>query len=68
MNEASDEEDTLPQAMRSYTEAQAHLEAARWMAYEAIREAAAAGMSMREIAKRVDMSHQRVAQILKEAD
>jgi hypothetical protein len=54
----------LREAMRSYWEARGRLETARELAYEAIREAAAAGMSLRAIAEQTDLSYQRIAQIV----
>jgi transposase-like protein len=51
--------------MRPYRRAQEALEASREDAYAAIRDAAASGMSLRAIAETTNMSHQRVAQIVK---
>jgi hypothetical protein len=54
----------LEQAMSEYWRAQGEMEAARERAYEAIRAASTAGMSLRAIGELTDLSHQRVAQIL----
>ena len=55
----------LTKGMRPYWVAQDQLTAARASAYVAIRKAYDAGMSLREIAEETQMSHQRIAQILK---
>jgi predicted transcriptional regulator len=55
----------LSKTMRPYWQAQGQLEAARANAYVAIRKAHDAGMTVREIAEETQMSHQRIAQILK---
>ena len=54
----------LEQAMSEYRRAQGAMEAARERAYEAIRAASTAGMSLRAIGELTEMSFQRVSQIL----
>jgi hypothetical protein len=48
-----------------YHAAQGHADTAREAAYDAIRQAAADGMTTRRIAREIGFSHQRIAQILK---
>ena len=56
----------LVKAMQPYRTHQRDIDKAREHAYAAIRKAHAAGLSLREIAELTEMSHQRVAQIVKE--
>lgn len=51
-------------AANAYKRAEERLEAARAIRDDAIRDAHAEGMSLRAIASHVDISHQRVVQIL----
>jgi hypothetical protein len=55
----------LNKAMETYRRHQREIDKARETAYAGIRKAHATGMSLREIAEATEMSHQRVAQIVR---
>lgn len=54
----------LEVAMQTYRQAADAADAARDEAYAAIRKASASGRSLRQIAERTGLSHQRIAQVL----